>query len=155
MADKLQELEPFVFDGKIDIPATYSAGKVGSQFLIELRDNKRIMGIKCPACNLVYVPPKSTCKYCFGELSEWVEVSHEGTLLTHAVAYQPTPVQPVEPPIAYGIVQLDGADTGLVHMLSEVDFKQLKVGMKVKAVFKVKKERVASILDIKYFKPVG
>ena len=113
------------------------------------------MGIKCPTCNRVYVPPRSTCKDCFGKLSEWVEVGHEGTLLTYAVAYQPHPAQPVGLPIAYGIVQLDGADTGLVHLLGEVDFEQLRIGMKVRAVFKVKKERVASILDIKYFKPLG
>jgi len=155
MADKLEEAERFVFAGKLDIPNTYYAGMVGSRFLIELRDNKRIMGIKCPTCNQVYVPPRSTCKHCFGKLSELVEVSQKGTLLTYAVAYQPNPVQPVGPPVVYGIVQLDGADTGFVHMLGEVDPEQLKVGMKVKAVFKVKKERHASILDIKYFKPLG
>lgn len=155
MADKLEELEPFVFAGKVDIPNTYSAGMVGSRFLIELRDNKKIMGIKCPTCDRVYVPPRSTCKYCFGKLSELVEVSPKGTLLTYAIAHQPNLVQPLEPPIAYGIVRLDGADTGLVHMLGEVDPKQLKIGMKVKALFKVKKERQASILDIKYFKPLA
>ncbi len=155
MADKLEELEPVVFEGKLDIPNTYPAGMVGSRFLIELRDNKKIMGIKCPACNKVFVPPRSTCKYCFGELSELVEVGQKGTLLTYAVAYQPNSVQPVEPPIAYGIVQLDGADTGFAHMLGEVDPEQLKVGMKVEAVFKAKEEREASILDIKYFKPLG
>jgi uncharacterized OB-fold protein len=155
MADKLEKLDPFVFAGKLDIPNTYSAGMVGSRFLIELRDNKKIMGIKCPTCNLVYVPPRSTCKYCFGKLSELVEVSPKGTLLTYAIAHQPNPVQPLEPPIAYGIVRLDGADTGLVHMLGEVDPKQLKIGMRVKALFKVKKERQASILDIKYFKPLA
>jgi len=155
MADKLEELEPFVFAGKLDIPNTYSAGMVGSRFLIELRDNKKIMGIKCPTCNRVYVPPRSTCKYCFGKLSELIEVSQKGTLLTYAVAYQQNPVQPLETPIAFGIVQLDGADTGFVHMLGEVEPGQLKIGMKVKAVFKVKKERQASILDIKYFKPLA
>ena len=155
VTEKLEGMDVWVYHGQIYIPNTYSAGAVGSRFLIELRDNKRIMGTRCPTCNRVYVPARSVCKDCFGELSEWVEVSHEGTLLTYAVAYQPNPVQPVEPPIAYGIVQLDGADTGLAHMLGEVDPAQLKVGMKVKAVFKVEKERVASILDIKYFKPLG
>jgi len=154
MADKLEELESFVIPGMIDIPNTYSAGMLGSRFLIELRDNKKIIGVKCPTCNRVYVPPRSTCKDCFGKLSECVEVSSKGTLLTYAVAYEPSPVQPVELPIAYGIVKLDGADTGFVHMLGEVDFEQLRIGMKVRAVFKVKKERVASILDIKYFKPL-
>jgi hypothetical protein len=111
------------------------------------------MGIKCPTCNQVYVPPRSTCKACFGKLNEWVEVSHKGTLLTYAVAYQPYPPQPVEPPIVYGIVQLDGADTGFVHLLGEVDLEQLRIGMRVQAVFK--KQRKGNILDIKYFKPLS
>ena len=155
VTEKLEGMDVWVYHGQIYIPNTYSAGAVGSRFLIELRDNKKIMGTRCPTCNLVYVPARSACRDCFGELSEWVEVSQKGTLLTYTVTYQSNPIQPVEVPIAYGIVQLDGADTGLVHMLGEVDPAQLKVGMKVKAVFKVKKERVASMLDIKYFKPVG
>jgi len=155
LTEKLEGMDVWLYHGKIHIPNTYSAGAVGSRFLIELRDNERIMGTRCPACNLVYVPARSVCRDCFGMLSEWVEVGRRGTLLTYAVAYQPNPVQPWEPPVAYGIVQLDGADTGFVHMLGEVDPEQLKVGMKVKAVFKVKKERQASILDIKYFKPLG
>jgi uncharacterized OB-fold protein len=155
LTEKLEGMDVWVYHGKIDIPNTYSAGAVGSRFLIELRDNKRIMGTRCPDCNLVYVPARSVCRDCFGQLSEWVEVSQQGTLLTYTVAYQPTPVQPVPPPITYGVIQLDGADTGLVHMLGEVEPDQLKVGMRVKAVFKTKKQRVASVLDIKYFKPIG
>lgn len=154
LTEKLEGMDVWVYHGQINIPNTYSAGAVGSRFLIELRDNKRIMGTRCPKCNLVYVPARSVCRDCFGQLSEWVEVSQQGTLLTHAVARQPTLVQPVTPPITYGIIQLDGADTGFVHMLGEVDPQQLKVGMRVKAVFKTKKQRVASILDIKYFKPL-
>jgi len=154
LTEKLEGMDVWVYHGQINIPNTYSAGAVGSRFLVELRDNKRIMGTRCPKCNLVYVPARSVCRDCFGQLSEWVEVSNKGTLLSHAIARQPTPVQPVPPPIIYGIIQLDGADTGIVHMLGEVDPTQLKVGMRVKAVFKTKKQRVASILDIKYFKPL-
>lgn len=42
---------------------------------------------------------------------------------------------------------------GLVHLLGEVDLEQLRIGMRLQAVFK--EERVGSILDIKYFKPLG
>lgn len=153
MAEKLEELESFVIPGKIDIPNTYFAGLAGSRFLIELRDNRRIMGIKCHTCNRVYVPPRATCKACFNKLEEWVEVSDKGTLLTYAIVRQPSPVQPVEPPFAYGIVHLDGADTGFVHLLGEVELDRLRIGMRVQAV--LKEERVGSILDIKYFKPLG
>ena len=152
MSERLEELEAFIVEGKVDIPMTYSAGAVGSRFLTGIRDNKRMVGTRCPACDVVYVPPRSTCGRCFGELGEWREVSEKGTLLTYTVDYEPSPVLPAEPPVAYGIVQLDGADTGLVHMLGEVEPEELSVGMRVEAVFG--EERTASILDIKYFRPL-
>jgi len=155
MADRVERLKDadvFVYHGKIYIPNTYTAGAVGSRFLIEMRDNKKIMGTKCTTCDLVYVPARSVCKHCFAQLDKWVEVSDKGTLLTYTVAGQSNGVQPVDPPIIYGIIQLDGASTGLVHMLSEVDFEKLAIGMRVRAVFGEK--RVGSILDIKYFAPL-
>ena len=152
MTRRLEELEAFIVEGKVCIPMTYSAGAVGSRFLIEMRDNKKIMGMRCSKCNIVYVPPRSTCPDCFAEIKEWVEVSDKGTVVTYTVAHQPSPVLPTEPPVIYGIIQLDGAGTGFVHMLGEVKPEELKVGMRVKAVFR--EERTASILDIKYFKPL-
>jgi uncharacterized OB-fold protein len=151
--EKLEGMDVWLYHGQIYIPNTYSAGAVGSRFLIELRDNKRIMGIRCPTCNRVYVPARSVCKDCFAQLNEWVEVSDKGTLLTYTVCHQPNRVQPMEPPLIYGIIQLDGADNGFVHMLGGVDPEQLRIGMRVQAVFKEKRE--ASILDIKYFKPLA
>ena len=153
VTEKLEGKDVWLYHGQIYIPNTYSAGAVGSRFLIELRDNKRIMGIRCPTCNRVYVPARSVCKDCFAQLNEWVEVSDKGTLLTYTVTHQATRVQPMEPPLVYGIIQLDGADNGFVHMLGEVEFEQLRIGMRVQAVFKEKRE--ASILDIKYFKPLA
>jgi uncharacterized OB-fold protein len=153
VTEKLEGMDVWIYHGQIYIPDTYSAGAVGSRFLIELRDKKRIMGTRCPTCNRVYVPARSVCKDCFGQLDEWAEVSDKGTLLTYSVCHQANPVQPVEPPVVYGIVQLDGADTGFVHMLGEVDPEQLRIGMRVRAVFKEKRE--GSILDIRYFKPLA
>lgn len=153
VTEKLEGLDVWIYHGQIYIPNTYSAGAIGSRFLIALRDKKRIMGTRCPACNRVYVPARSICKDCYGQLDELVEVSDKGTLLTYTVCNQPNPVQPVESPVVYGIIQLDGADTGFVHMLGEIDPEQIRIGMRVQAVFK--DEREASILDIKYFKPLG
>jgi uncharacterized OB-fold protein len=153
VTEKLEGMDVWIYHGQIYIPNRYSAGAVGSQFLIEIRDKKRIMGTRCPTCNRVYVPARSICKDCFGQLDEWIEVSDKGTVLTYTVCHQPNPVQPVEPPLVYGIIQLDGADTGFVHMLGEVDPEQLRIGMRVQAVFK--EQREASILDIKYFKPLA
>jgi uncharacterized OB-fold protein len=152
VTEKLEGMDVWLYHGQIYIPNTFSAGAVGSRFLIELRDKKRIMGMRCPACNRVYVPARSICKDCYGQLDDWVEISDKGTVLTYATDYETKSIQPTGTPIIYGIIQLDGADTGFVHMLGEVDLEQLRVGMRVQAVFQ--KEREGSILDIKYFKPL-
>lgn len=153
VTEKLEGMDVWLYHGQIYIPNTFSAGAVGSRFLIELRDKKRIMGMRCPTCNRVYVPARSICKDCYGQLDEWVEISDKGTVLTYATDYETKSIQPTGTPIIYGIIQLDGADTGFVHMLGEVDPEQLRVGMRVQAVFQ--KEREGSILDIKYFKPIA
>ena len=50
------------------------------------------------------------------------------------------------------IIQLEGADTGMTHILGEVDFENIYIGMKVEPVFKDKPE--GNMLDIRYFKPL-
>jgi hypothetical protein len=136
----------------------FEAGRTGSRFLRELRDNKKILGLKCHNCNKVHVPPRSTCKECFAKLDKWVEVNPEGKLLTYTVLRVPRDAEKDvlkrQLPVAYGIIKLDGADTGFVHMLGEVDLDNIKIGMRVKAVFK-EDERTGNILDINYFKPVS
>ena len=149
---RVESNNAYVYDGQVYIPNFYSAGTVGSKVLTTLRDKKKILGMRCPTCNRVYVPARSTCKDCFETITEWAEVSDKGTLLTYTVCNESTIAQPVEAPIIYGIVQLDGADNGFVHMIGEVDAEKLHVGMRLQAVFK--ESRTASILDIKYFKPM-
>jgi len=153
VTEKLEGQDVWLYHGQIYIPNQYAAGVVGSRFLTQLRDRKKILGTRCPTCNRVYVPARSICKDCFGQLTQWVEVSDKGTLLTYTICNEPNSMQPAETPLAYGIVQLDGADTGFVHMLGEVEPEQLRIGMRVQAVFR--EEREASILDIRYFKPLG
>jgi len=129
-----------------------SAGPIRSKFLISLRDEKKIMGIKCSVCGRVYVPARSTCLKCFENMEEWVDVSHEGTLEAYTILYKPGPLHITDIPYALGIIKLYGAGTGLVHRLGEVDFKKISIGMKVRAVFN--EERKGDIRDIKYFKPL-
>jgi uncharacterized OB-fold protein len=141
-----------IHQGVIRVPYTWAAGAVASRFYAGLRD-KKIYGVRCPKCQLVLVPPKKTCHRCFGDLDEWVEVSDEGSLLTFTVVhYHEAELHPLKSPFACGIVKLDGADTGMTHLIGEADLKGLREGMRMKAVFKEKPE--GNYLDIKYFKPV-
>ena len=144
--------EILVGERDFDSIYSYSAGIVGSRFLTELRDNKKIVGTKCPKCNTVQVPARSICVKCFANLKEFVEVGNAGKVTSYSVVNTSQKFYPMKPPFILGIIQLDGADSGLVHFIGDVDPKDLKIGMRVEAVFK--EERVGSILDIRCFKAV-
>ena len=149
----LEGLEPVVVRQDLKVPYRYSMGATTSKFFIEIREHKKILGIRCPKCKVVFVLPRSVCGRCFSPLAEWVEVGDRGTVQTYTIVHYPSAVQPVPTPLIYGIIKLDGADTGLAHMISETDYEKLRVGMRVQAVFK--EERVGNMLDILYFKPIA
>jgi uncharacterized OB-fold protein len=128
-----------------------SCGTTGTKFLKAIRDDKKIMGIKCPSCGKVYVPPRTHCPTCFARMSEWVDLDGKGTLSSYTVVRYEEPYLPKPVPFAYAVIQMDGADTGLAHILGEVDLGKIEVGMRLEPVFK--EEREGSILDIDYFKP--
>ncbi len=137
-------------------PFKYSVGMCGSKFFTEIRDNKRFMGLKCPRCGKVYIPPRKVCGECFVEMNDWVEVGPKGvigtfTILRFAFIDPETGAQkPV--PYGYGFIKLDGADTLFQHYISVEDEKKIKVGARVEPVFS--KNPKGSIRDIEYFKVI-
>lgn len=141
------------YPSRIRLPYTWHAGKAGSRFYQEIKDHCKIWGTKCPLCGWVYVPPRETCPRCFLDIDEWVEVGDAGTLLTYTITRYSVPgIQPHEPPYALGIIKLDGAGSGLVHLLGEIEPEDIRVGMRVQAVFREVRE--GNYLDIEYFKPL-
>ncbi len=44
--------------GEAAQPFDYAVGMHGSKFFAELRDNKKLLGTRCPKCKKVYIPPR-------------------------------------------------------------------------------------------------
>jgi hypothetical protein len=152
-SEELGSTGTLAYPSRIRLPYTWHVGKVGSRFYEEIKDRCKICGTKCSKCGWVFVPPRETCPRCYRDLAEWVEVSDTGSLLTYTVVTYAVPgIQPLEPPFAIGIIKLDGATSGFVHLLGEVNPNDISIGMKVKAVFR--EVRRGDYLDIKYFKPL-
>jgi uncharacterized OB-fold protein len=137
--------------GGISIPFSYAAGRSGSRFLTELRDDCRISGTRCPRCRRVLVPARGFCPRCQVATDEWVEVGPAGELRRFVVVRQARPYHPLPTPFAYGLIRLDGADTEFLHLVAGVPMEALRVGLRVRPLFR--EERTASILDIAYFGP--
>jgi len=58
--EKEQDVELLTVHSRTDVEQifNYSAGRFLNRFLAEMRDNARIIGVKCPKCEIVYAPPK-------------------------------------------------------------------------------------------------
>jgi uncharacterized OB-fold protein len=129
---------------RIRIPFQYTAGRVLTRFLLGLAE-RRIWATRCEGCGRVYVPPRGFCGRCWREITRWEEVPAEGEVVSYAV-------RPAEPPVIFGLIRLDGADTLLVHYLSDVAPADLERVRRVRAVWSA--DRTGSIMDIAYFAPV-
>ncbi|MBE0430794.1 MAG: Zn-ribbon domain-containing OB-fold protein [Dehalococcoidia bacterium] len=140
--------------GEIPVYAQYTFGIAGEKFFRELKDNGRLMGVKCPECNLIYVPPRIYCERCFSELTEWLEIPNRGVVHTFTVSHIDLDGNRLKEPVIVALVKFDGVYGGLVHRLGRVEADKVSIGMPVEMVLKSKTKRVGSILDIDYFKPV-
>lgn len=140
--------------GEIPVEYLYTVGVAEERFFDEIRENARIMGAKCKHCHIVYVPPRMYCERCFEKLEEWVEASKRGKVHTYTLAYVDVDGSRLKEPIVWTMIKIDNTEGGFVHRLGETDVKDVKIGMDVEAVFKRKEERLGSISDIRFFKPV-
>jgi hypothetical protein len=83
-------------------------------------------------------------------------VKDTGTINTYSVSFIASDASRIKEPIIVAIIDLDGASPGMgiLHKIGEINWKEVKFGMKVKAVWKPPEERKGEITDIKYFKPI-
>jgi uncharacterized OB-fold protein len=148
----VQENDIFIFKEKLQVPFIYSAGPVVSRFYQEIRENKRIMALRCDSCKRVIMPPRAICGRCFCKLTEWVEVGKEGKVMSFTTVHYSEPIHPLRAPFHYGLILLDGSDTPFIHLIGEADERDLHIGMRVEAIFS--EQPKGNILDIKYFRPL-
>jgi uncharacterized OB-fold protein len=142
----------FVVEGKMALPYQYFAGATGSKFIVSLRDDKKILGVRCETCEKTFVPPRQTCERCFSNLTDsWVDVEPTGEVTGFTVIRYAEPYQPKDPPYVLAMIKLDGADTPFAHVLECGDVESAKVGMRVRAAFA--EEPVNNILQITHFEP--
>lgn len=118
--------------------------------------NGHLTGVECDHCKRKVIPPRYNCEVCFKPMSRFVELPDTGTINTFSITYINWDRSAVEKPNLPAVIEIDGTtpSVGIMHILGEVDPKEIKIGMKVKAVWKPENEREGSILDIKYFKPL-
>ena len=138
----------------VSLDYLYAASPEESAFYRGLNEG-RIVGQRCPTCQKVYVPPRSACPADGTPTAEEVEVSQTGTITTFCIVNVPFLGQKITPPYVSAYVLLDGADIAILHLILGVDAAEVRMGMRVKAVWKPEDEWTYSLENIDHFEPTG
>jgi uncharacterized OB-fold protein len=132
----------------------YAASPEESKFFRGLAEGK-LFGQRCPKCEKVYIPPRGACPVDGVPTTDEVELPDRGTVTTFCIVNVPFLGQKIEPPYVSAYVLLDGADIAFLHLILDIDAADVRMGMRVEAVWKPREEWTTSLDNIKYFRPSG
>jgi uncharacterized OB-fold protein len=141
-----------IVETPIALHYSYTPGVAASRFLRSV-ERGEIVGQRCPTCQKVYVPPRGACSMCGVATDEELTLSGKGTVTTFCVTRVPSPG--LVPPYVSAWILLDGADITSMFLIQECDPADVRLGMRVEAVWVDPSERAPNLGNIKYFRPTG
>jgi uncharacterized OB-fold protein len=132
----------------------FSAGLAQSRFLRGLAEG-RFLGQRCPRCGQVYVPPRGSCPTDGVPTEEEVELGNTGTVTTFCIVNVPFRGQAISIPYVCAQILLDGANISFMGLIQECDAADVRMGMRVEAVWVPKEELRPSWESVRWFRPTG
>ncbi len=132
----------------------HSASAEESRYLRGLKEGK-LIGQRCPACGKVYVPPRGACPTDGVPTTTDVELPDVGTVTTFCVVNVPFQGQRVPSPYVAASVLLDGADIAFQHLILGCEPAEVRMGMRVRAVWKPREQWGTTSENISHFEPTG
>jgi uncharacterized OB-fold protein len=127
-----------------------SLGPIMSRFFTELK-NSKILGVEA-SDGTVYAPPVEFDPRTGEALSKYVEVSSRGKVKSWCWVKTPRKSAPLQQPFAWALIQLDGANSSMLHVVNAPDETHIHTGMEVEVRWATKTR--GHISDIAYFEAV-
>jgi uncharacterized OB-fold protein len=152
VADDKDPVTMLVVPTTIEIQHTASLPE--STFLRALEEGK-LVGSRTGSTGKVYFPAREADPGTGLATTEFVELPDKGTVTTFAIINIPYAGQRIKPPYVAAYVLLDGADIPFLHLILEIDAADVRMGMRVEAVWKPRDEWGLGIDNIDYFRPTG
>ncbi len=144
--------EPRAIEQTLTIPYSWGYGAGLEMFFSGTRDRK-IIGLRCPSCEGVIVPPSEVCGRCFAQL-DWdqpVELPPRARLESWTEIHLPFPGQPTQPPYILGLICFEGAATLFTHLIGETEEDKLALGLPLDVIWA--EERSGDLYDIQHLRP--
>jgi len=154
-AETSDDLEPVtiqVTPSSIEIQHTASLPETA--YLKALKEGK-LLGARTGATGKLYFPAREADPATGKVLDEYVELPDKGTVTTFAIINIPFAGQRIKPPYVAAYVLLDGADIPFLHLVSDIEAADVRMGMRVEAVWRPREEWDFGIDNIEFFRPTG
>ncbi|MDT5409112.1 MAG: uncharacterized protein QOG14_1332 [Mycobacterium sp.] len=136
------------------IEIQHTASLPESTFLRALQQGK-LLGARSGKNGKLYFPAREADPATGKALDEFVELPDKGTVTTFAIINIPFAGQRIKPPYVAAYVLLDGADIPFLHLVTEIEASEVRMGMRVEAVWKPREEWDLGIDNISHFRPTG
>lgn len=143
-----------IMESPVHVDYKFTAGLAQSRFLKGLSQG-RFLGQRCPRCKKVYVPPRGSCPTDGVPTTDEVELSDRGTVTTYCVVNVPFQGQSIEIPYICAQVLLDGANLAFMGLIQELPADEVRMGMRVEAVWVPPDELGPTMASVRYFRPSG
>jgi uncharacterized OB-fold protein len=138
----------------IEMTIQHTASHEESAYLRAIAEGK-LLGARTGKEGKVYFPPHGADPATGQPTTEFVELPDKGTVTTFAIINIPFQGQRIKPPYVAAYVLLDGADIPFLHLVADVDAHEVRMGMRVEAVWKPRDQWGFGIDNIEYFRPTG
>ncbi len=138
----------------IEMTIQHTASHEESAYLRAIAEGK-LLGARTGENGKVYFPPHGADPATGQPTTEFVELPDKGTVTTFAIINIPFKGQRIKPPYVAAYVLLDGADIPFLHLVADVEAHEVRMGMRVEAVWKPREEWGFGIDNIEYFRPTG
>jgi uncharacterized protein len=154
MTQPVNSDEPWIVEQRWDLTYRHTADPMAAAFFRAMRDDAKLLGVRCPECERVLVPPRGSCDRDFRATGELVELGSEGTIELFTIMYHRIHGLP-EPPYAIAYVRPDGADTALVNFVRGVDLADREAASEAlaignRAVIRFAEERRGDMTDFHF-----
>ena len=134
---------------------TYTPGRALSRYLRAMA-HKRILGERCGATGQVFVPPRGVSPLAGAATSEVVELADTGYVESFNITRVPIERRPdLKPPYCSAWIVLDGASVGFLGLVINIAPEEVRIGMRVRAVWKPDTELETSAANILGWEPTG
>ena len=138
----------------VSLTIQHTASHEESAYLRAIAEGK-LLGARTGENGKVYFPPHGADPATGLPTTEFVELPDKGTVTTFAIINIPFQGQRIKPPYVAAYVLLDGADIAFLHLVADIDAHDVRMGMRVQAVWKPRDEWGFGIDNIEYFRPTG